>query len=195
MTKSRALAILNDWREFQLDTIHSPRLELIAMSPDFLEACLKGELELASQTIDLLIPPDWLEMKWLMELRWKQMRENPALVPWVLRAVGLRETKTMIGHIGFHTLPGADYLNPYAPGSVEFGYSIFPNQRRMGYASEAAQALMDWATREHAVTRFVVSIDPANMPSLGLAQRFGFRKVGTVTDDKGGVEDVFLREA
>ena len=65
----------------------------------------------------------------------------------------------------------------------------------MGYASEAVQALMDWATREHAVTRFVVSIHPANLPSLGLAQRFGFRKVGTVTDDQGGVEDVFLREA
>ena len=177
-----------------MDTIHSPRLELIAMSPDFLEACIKGELESASQTIGLLIPPEWLEMKRLMELRLKQMRENPVLVPWILRAVGLRETKTMIGHIGFHTLPGAEYLNPYAPGSVEFGYSIFPNQRRKGYASEAVQALMDWATREYDVTRFVVSISPANEPSLRLAHKFGFRKVGTTTDDQGRVEDIFLRE-
>ena len=192
MTKSRALAILNGWREFQLDTIHSARLELIAMSPDFLEACLKGELESASQTIGLLIPPEWLEMKWLMELRLKQMRENPVLVPWILRAVGLRETKIMIGHVGFHTLPGAEYLNPYARGSVEFGYSIFPNYRRMGYASEAAQALMDWATREHEVTHFIVSISPTNEPSLRLAKKFGFHKVGAATDDEGGVEDVFL---
>src|SRR5215510_531970 len=115
------------------------------MSPDFLAASLKSDLEAACRLIGLVILPDWLEAKWLMEMRLIKLRENPALEPWLLRAVGLRETKTMIGFIGFHTLPGADYLNPYAPGSVEFGYSIFPNYRRMGYASEAAQALMNWA--------------------------------------------------
>ena len=129
-----------------------------------------------------------------MEMRLPKMRENPALEPWLLRAVGLRATKTMIGFIGFHTLPGAEYLNHYAPDSVEFGYTVFPNYRRMGYASEAAQALMDWAAREHKVTRFVVSISPTNEPSLRLAKKIGFLKVGTVTDPEDGPEDVFLRE-
>jgi RimJ/RimL family protein N-acetyltransferase len=62
----------------------------------------------------------------------------------------------------------------------------------MGYASEAVQALIDWATREHNVTQFIVSISPANEPSLRLAQKFGFHKVGAATDDEGRVEDVFL---
>lgn len=177
-----------------MDIIHSPRLELIAMSPAFLDASFKGNLETASRLIGLEIPSDWLEAKWLIEMRLIKMRENPALEPWLLRAVGLRETKTMIGFIGFHTLPGAEYLNHYAPGSVEFGYTIFPDYRGKGYASEAAQALMDWANREHNVTRFVVSISPTNEPSLRLAKKFGFRKVGTVTDPEDGVEDVFLRE-
>jgi RimJ/RimL family protein N-acetyltransferase len=44
------------------------------------------------------------------------------------------------------------------------------------------------------VTRFIVSISPANEPSLRLAQKFGFRKVGSFTDPEEGVEDVFLRE-
>jgi ribosomal-protein-alanine N-acetyltransferase len=164
------------------------------MSPAFLAASFKGDLDAASSLINLTIPSDWLEAKWLMEMRLIKMRENPALEPWLLRAIGLRETKTMIGFIGFHTLPGAEYLNSYAPGSVEFGYTIFPDYRGKGYASEAAQALMDWATREHDVTRFVVSISPTNEPSLHIAKKFGFRKVGTVTDPEDGVEDVFLRE-
>jgi [ribosomal protein S5]-alanine N-acetyltransferase len=179
---------------YPLDIIHSPRLELIAMSPDFLGASLKGDLESASHLIGLTVPTDWLEAKWLMEMRLAKLRQDPALEPWLLRAVGLRETKSMIGFLGFHTLPGAEYLNPYAPGGVEFGYTIFPNYRKRGYASEAAGALMQWATREHDVKRFVVSISPANEPSLLLAQKFGFHKVGTVMDPEDGVEDVFLRE-
>ncbi len=176
-----------------MDIIHSPRLDLIAMSPIFLDTSFKGDLETASRFIGFDVPTEWLEAKWLMEMRLIKMRENPALEPWPLRAIGLRETKTMICFNGFHTLPGADYLKSYASGSVEFGYTIFPNYQRMGYASEAAEALMDWATREHGVTRFVVSISPMNEPSLRIAKKFGFRKVGTFTDPEG-VEDVFLRE-
>ena len=177
-----------------MDIIHSARLELIAMSPAFLDVSFKGDLEPASRLINLTIPSDWLEAKWLMEMRLIKLRENPALEPWLLRAVGLRETKRMLGFIGFHTLPGADYLNSYAPGSVEFGYTIFADYRGKGYASEAAGALMDWATREHGVTRFVVSISPTNEPSLRIAQKFDFRKVGSFTDPEDGIEDVFLRE-
>jgi RimJ/RimL family protein N-acetyltransferase len=177
-----------------LDIIHSPRLELIALSPEFLNASINDDLETASRFIGLNVPSDWLEAKWLMEMRLAKIRENPALEPWLLRAVGLRDTKTMIGFIGFHTLPGAEYLNSYAPGSVEFGYTIFPDYRRQGYASEAVQTLMDWATHEHNVTRFVVSISPANEPSLRVAQKFGFRKVGSFMDPEEGVEDVFLRD-
>ena len=177
-----------------MDIIYSPRLELISLSPDFLSASLRGDLESASRLIDLFIPRDWLDVKWLMELRLAKIRANPALEPWLMRAIGLRATRTMVGFIGFHTLPGAEYLNAYAPGSVEFGYTIFPDFRKNGYASEAAQALMDWATRQHGVRRFVVSISPGNEPSLRLARKFGFRKVGTVTDPEDGVEDVFLLE-
>ena len=176
-----------------MDSIHSSRLELIAMSPDFLSASLRDDLDAASRIIDFSVPRDWLETKWLMELRLAKLRANPALEPWLLRAIGLRETRAMIGFIGFHTLPGAEYLNPYAPpGSVEFGYTVFPAYRKKGYASEAAQALMDWAVREHGVKRFVVSISPTNEPSLRLARKFGFRKVGTVMDPEDGVEDILL---
>jgi RimJ/RimL family protein N-acetyltransferase len=177
-----------------LDIIHSPRLDLIALFPEFLSASIQDDLDRAARIVGLDIPSEWLEARWLMEMRLAKMRENPALEPWLLRAIALRETRTMVGFIGFHTLPGADYLNQYAPGSVEFGYTIFSEYRRRGYASEAAEALMDWATREHHVTRFIVSISPTNEASLRLAQKFGFRKVGSFTDPEEGPEDIFLRE-
>jgi len=94
----------------------------------------------------------------------------------------------------FHDPPWAAQLDEYAPGGVELGYTIFAPYRRQGYATEAANALMTWAQAEHKITRFVVSISPQNLPSLALAARLGFHKVGTQIDDEDGPEDVFVRE-
>lgn len=99
----------------------------------------------------------------------------------------------MVGHIGFHSRPGEKYLDELTPGGVEFGYTVFEKWRRRGYASEASESLMDWAHRLHGVTRFVVSISPTNLPSLGLARRLEFERIGSHVDDEDGPEDIFER--
>jgi RimJ/RimL family protein N-acetyltransferase len=83
-------------------------------------------------------------------------------------------------------------LRELAPGGVEFGY-VFENDRRRGYPREACEALMDWAHRSHGVTRFVVSIRPANVASLELAKRLGFDRIGSHVDEEDGPEDIFER--
>jgi RimJ/RimL family protein N-acetyltransferase len=173
-------------------TIQSTRLDMIPMTPEFLQAALDGNQAAAEATIGLTIPTDWLEQPdpW-MHIRLEQLRADPGLQPWLLRAIGLRSERLMIGHIGFHTRPGAAYLADLAPGGVEFGYTIFARFRRQGYAREAAQALMGWAAREQGVTRFVVTISPQNLPSLGLAQQLGFQRIGSHIDEEDGPEDIF----
>lgn len=96
----------------------------------------------------------------------------------------------MIGHIGFHTAPGADYLKPFSPDAVEFGFTVFPPFRRNGFAHEASVALMDWARQSHGVTWFVLSISPGNIPSQSLAARLGFVRIGSHIDEIDGLEDV-----
>jgi RimJ/RimL family protein N-acetyltransferase len=97
----------------------------------------------------------------------------------------------MIGHIGFHTQPGAEYLRDLAPGGVEYGYTVFSAFRRQGYAHEACEALMQWAYQEHQVTRFVVSIRPDNIPSRRLAEGFGFKRISSHMDEEDGLEDIY----
>jgi RimJ/RimL family protein N-acetyltransferase len=172
-------------------TIQSARLDLVPMTPEFLQASLDGDLAAAAATIGLTVPADWLEELDLMRIRLDQLRADSGLQPWLLRAIGLRSERLMIGHIGFHTRPGADYLADLAPGAVEFGYTIFAHFRRQGYAREAAQALMGWATREQGVSRFVVSISPQNIASLSLAQQLGFQRIGSHIDEEDGPEDIF----
>jgi RimJ/RimL family protein N-acetyltransferase len=97
----------------------------------------------------------------------------------------------MIGHAGFHTSPGAVYLDDWLHGAVEFGFSVFPDFRGLGYALEAARALMGWAHDVHALTRFVLTIAPDNVPSRRIATRLGFVRLGSHIDDVDGEEDVF----
>jgi len=161
------------------------------MTPAFLEASLCGDRDQAGRLIAAIVPEDWANEG--ARRRLAQLRQDPTLQAWLLRAVVLRSEARMVGHIGFHARPGEKYLDELAPGGVELGYTIFEKWRRRGYASEAAESLIDWAHRVHGVTRFVVSISPTNLASLGLARRLGFRRIGSHVDDEDGPEDIFER--
>ena len=171
--------------------IISERLDLISMTPAFLSASLASERIIAEQFIGVSIAPEWFAEQWLMKLRLDDVNRNPAYQPWSLRAVVLRERHLIIGHIGFHSLPDPDYLAPIAPGGVEFGYTIYPEFRKNGYALEASQAMIHWAHQTQCVTRFVLSISPNNVPSQRIAERLGFKIVGSQMDDKDGPENIY----
>ncbi len=171
--------------------ITTERLTLIPMTADFLTASLARETGRAESLLGLTVPEVWYTEMGLMRHRLGQLERDPALLPWLVRAIGLRATGEMVGHIGFHTAPGADYLKAHAPRGVEFGYTVFEPHRRQGLAREAAEALMNWAHTTHGVDHFVLSISPYNEPSQRLAARLGFTKVGSQVDDDDGLEEVY----
>jgi [ribosomal protein S5]-alanine N-acetyltransferase len=172
-------------------TIATERLDLITLPPAFLAASLAMDRARAEAWLGLSIPREWFDETGLMRLRLADLERDPALQPWLLRAIGLRAARQMVGHIGFHTAPGPAYLEDLAPGGVEFGYTVFPVYRRQGIAREAAGGLMRWAHTTCGVERFVLSISPDNVPSLRLAASFGFRPIGSHVDEEDGVEEIF----
>jgi RimJ/RimL family protein N-acetyltransferase len=156
------------------------------MSPSFIEASLRRDAETASAVIDAVLPDGWPddEARRRLKMRLDQMHLSPESAQWLLRAMVRREDGRMVGLINYHGPPNE-------MGQAELGYTVFEPYRRRGYASEAARAMMSWASREHGVVDFVLSISPANEPSLGLAASLGFRRVGTQMDEIDGEEWVF----
>jgi hypothetical protein len=77
----------------------------------------------------------------LLSIRLNQIKDDPAFQPWSLRAIVLREDRVMVGHIGFQSMPAPDYLRPYSPDAVEFGFTVYPAHRCQGFAREASIAL------------------------------------------------------
>jgi RimJ/RimL family protein N-acetyltransferase len=51
---------------------------------------------------------------------------------------------------------------------------------------------MAWA-RQQGVTRFVLSISPTNAPSVRIANRLGFVKIGSQMDEADGLEEIYER--
>lgn len=170
------------------EVITSERLDLVWLSPDYMDALLAGRLEEAEQIGGFVLPDDWPDEHdaRFLRFRLKQAREDPAQLPWLVRAMVLRgPDRQLIGHIGFHGAPGRNALK--APNAVEIGYRVFLEYRRRGYATEAVRALLGWA-REQGIDHFVASVGPENVPSLAIIRQLGFREVGRHWDDEDGEE-------
>lgn len=169
------------------------RLELMPLI-DSLELLVEGRREEAARKLGVALPDWWPDPHDLgfLAFRARQLAAEPDDRDWMPRLVILREARAMIGHAGFHGRPGKNARND--PDAVELGYMILAEYRGRGYATEVVRALIEWATDEHDVRRFIASIGPQNAPSLALVRKLGFLEVGRHWDDEDGEELEFLLE-
>ena len=165
-----------------LPAIPTERLNLTAMSPSWIAALLDGRPPAAFS-----IPDAWPDEhdRAFLSIRLKDLQTG---VPqdWLARSMVLRDAPIMVGHCGFHGPPNA--------GFAEMGYTVFEPHRRNGYAEESVRGLMQWALDTHQHHRFRLSIAPDNEPSLRLAAKLAFVKIGEQIDPKDGIEHVFELE-
>jgi RimJ/RimL family protein N-acetyltransferase len=170
-------------------TIHAERLDLVSMSPAFIEALIEDREADAEATLGVPIPAEWPDEGDLgfLRRRLEQMRKDPDVQRWLVRALVLRAEGAMIGNAGFHGAPGTQGL---AAGKAELGYGVLSAYRGRGYATEAAEALMGWAESQ-GIHDFVASVSPDNAPSLAIVHKLGFVQTGDQWDEEDGLELVF----
>ena len=174
------------------DESRSGRLVLVMLCGEFLDASLNADARKASSLHGWTIPNEWFEETSLIQMRIEDREADPLYIPWSLRAVVHRATGTMVGYIGFHSRPGPAYLDAFVPGGIEFGYTIFKEYRRQGYASEAIHLLIDWAISNYNIGSFVVSVATDNEISHRLARKIGFQQIGERQDPVDGMELVYV---
>jgi len=151
------------------------------MPLSLLDAFVAGNATRARELVDYAVPADFpgtaVEV---LEIRLIQLAADPARAPWSVRAMVRRDDRVMVGFVNFHGPPGTNDLE--ADGAAELGWTVFPEHRRRGYATETAQRLIAWARDEHGVRRFISSTTPDNTPSLRVHEKLGFRRTGQVVD-------------
>lgn len=106
---------------------------------------------------------------------WRKLLAGPgmwALLGFGYWAVERKEDGAFIGQLGF-----ADFkrdMSPSIEGMPEMGWVFAAVAHGQGYAGEAIAAALTWADEALAGREIVAIIDPANAPSIRIAERNGF---------------------
>lgn len=87
-----------------------------------------------------------------------------------------KETQTTVGECGFHTL----YKRHH---KAELFYIIHEPFRKMGLATEAVRAVLEFGFNELKLHRVAAFVADYNTPSVKLLQRLGFTKEGNMRED------------
>jgi ribosomal-protein-alanine N-acetyltransferase len=102
-----------------LDDIETTRLILRRFEPEALQAGLSGNLAVLEQCLGATVPTDLAEDPAVPN--YAQAAADPAYLAWSVRALIVKSTMQMVGHVRFHSRPDPNYLRPHAPNAVEFG--------------------------------------------------------------------------
>jgi len=131
------------------------------------------------------VPAGWPPGQMHDALPWfvAQLTAHPEKCGWlvwygVLRGDG-RVARALAVSVGFRGPPGPD-------GRVEIGYSVMPELRGHGLATEAAACLVEWAFGTPEVRAVVAHVSPDNPASRAVLHKLGFRPTGA-TDDEGNL--------
>jgi [ribosomal protein S5]-alanine N-acetyltransferase len=158
--------------------LKTARLRLVAITPAMLAAEQLADGSLA-KVLNARLTREWPPEHWephVFDFILKQFEDQPATLGWH-RYVVLSDGRTLIGAVGGFPKP---------EGDVEIGYSTLPEFQRLGYATEAAMALVDWLMSREGVRSVSAQTFPRLPESIKVMERCGLRFVGD-GDDEGTV--------
>ena len=155
--------------------LETARLRLVPLSPEAIDALLAGDgarlRTLTGAAFPAPVRPPPLTEGLLPMVR-DRLQADPGQEGWWTWAVVRKDTKEAVGSVGFGGGPDAD-------GAV-----------MVGYATEAAGALVDWALTHPDVIRVCASMPPDNAAAIRVARKIGMRLLGTVWEED--LDDVLL---
>jgi RimJ/RimL family protein N-acetyltransferase len=152
--------------------IETPRLTLVAVTLEMIEAELGDRAELA-RLLDAEISTGWPPplndentMRWTRD-HLAATPENGGWGTWYMLLRRDGEKPLLMGNGGFK----GKFV---APGTSELGYSVMESHQRCGYASEFVHALVEWAFAHPEIERVVAHTLPELLPSIRVLEKNGF---------------------
>jgi len=154
----------------------TPRLELVAISPD-LARLAPAEL---SALLHARIPESWPPEHWephVFEFIAEQFRTAPHTVGWNRYMILRGAEPVMVGALGGF---------PRSKDEAEVGYSILPEWQKQGLATEGLRALIGEIFEQPEVETISAQTFPSLPASIRVLEKCGFMPAGN-GDDEGTI--------
>lgn len=150
--------------------IKTERLSLVPLGMAHLESAYAYSSDHENTRYMVFLPVDSIEetRKFIEDSQAELQKDVPGYYEFAVLLDGR--------HIG-----GVNLYFDTAPDIGELGWLLLPEYQGRGYATEAAQALMDWGQAALGVTHFIAHCDAANLASQAVMRKLGM----TLTDASG----------
>jgi ribosomal-protein-alanine N-acetyltransferase len=156
-----------------LENLRTERLTLVALTPELAQVALEDRAKLEPM-LGARVPEAWPGADFATMLpRIARGVEQTGVEP--TRLIDHTADRTLIGETGFHGPPDGS-------GTVEVGYSIVPDYRGRGFASEATRALIERAFERPGIRRVTAECLDNNIASLKVLERMGMRHVSSAAE-------------
>ena len=145
------------------------RLQLIPLTLELMKATLAGKARLEEQ-LGVRVPPTWpgADLAEALPVFIAQVEQTEADFAWNWLIIH-KEARVIVGDAGF--------LGGPRGGIAEIGYSIVPEYRNQGYATETALYLIHWALRQRGIWRVTARCLDDNIGSIKVLEKAGMRRL------------------
>jgi RimJ/RimL family protein N-acetyltransferase len=147
--------------------LQTARLRLLVPAPE----AVRAGIEAMGATQKAAMSADWLA----------RVRAATTPDPWVLGfSMPDRATDFELGNIGPKSPPNED-------GAVELAYMVKPEHQGQGYATEACEAVVDFAFQNGRVRVVMAHTLPEFNASARVLTKCQFQRIGEVVDPEDGL--------
>jgi RimJ/RimL family protein N-acetyltransferase len=88
----------------------------------------------------------------------------------------------VLGEVSLFPRDASSRVGFHAAVEIEIGYWVRVDETGLGYATEAARAVIEIASELPHVSRLTIRCDERNAPSAAIPRRLGFRLASTVVE-------------
>lgn len=151
------------------ETFETKRLQLIPFTLELMRAALTGK-EALGKMLGVAIPSTWPgpDLAEAIPGFIAYLEQEAADFAWNWLIVHKKE-RVLVGDVGFMGGP--------KDGIAEIGYSIVPEYRNQGYATEAALYLIHWALQQREIRRVTAQCLNNNLGSIKVLEKIGMRQL------------------
>jgi [ribosomal protein S5]-alanine N-acetyltransferase len=162
-------------------TIETENLIIVPYLPRHLRALIRSETEF-EDTAGLRVADGICEQMLSASVNFMARLENGKQPdPWQFGFAIIHQVENvLIGTCGFSGPPDPD-------GVAEIAYGIAPSYQGRGYATEAARALIEFATKDPRVETIRAHTLAETNASTRVLQKCGLKKIGDAVDPENGL--------